>query len=253
MPPFLTEAVILRLGEFQERDLLVTFYGDQKGKMTAVAKGAKASRRRFGANLDLLSYVRVIGFERSSNSLARMEGADLLEHFPWVRENLAGFARACYLAEWVDGCAPERQPVPGLLPLVLWTLRSFGKGRAEESALRLFELRALDLAGYGPALDRCVVCGSKLGDRLFVSVDVARGGALCGHCAHGSGIRISKGTVRLLQEARSLPLERLHRIAFSSLALRESRELMGSFFTYHVGRELRSCEFMKSMGAWARS
>jgi DNA repair protein RecO (recombination protein O) len=248
MPPFVTESLILKVVDFQERDLLVTFYGDERGKLRGVAKGAKASRRRFGANLDLLSLVRISGFERPGDSLVRLEGADLLEHFGPVREDLVGFARACYVAEWVDGCAAERQPVHGLLSLVLWALRSLGKGSAGEAVLRLFEIRALDLAGYGPRLDACARCGGDLGHGTSIRVEISQGGALCQSCAGGPGLRISRGTLKLLHEARSLPLGRLHRVAFSSLAMREARGLLRSFFTYHAGHTLRSSEFLESVG-----
>lgn len=248
MPSFVTECVILKVVDFQERDLLVTFYGDEKGKLKGVAKGAKASRRRFGANLDLLSRVRIQGFERRGESLVRVEGADLLEHFDSVREDLVGFARGCYIAEWVEGCAPERQPVPGLLPLVLWTLRSLGKRGVGEAVLHLFELRALDLAGYAPRLDACVRCGAALGEEISVRLDISQGGVLCCKCGAGSGLSISKGTLRLLQEARSLPLERLHRMAFSSFALKESKGLLRAFFMHHAGRRLKSGEFLERVG-----
>lgn len=248
MPPFVTECVILKVGDFQERDLLVTFYGDEKGKVKGVAKGAKASRKRFGANLDLLSHVRIQGFERRGHSLVRVEGADLLEHFDSVREDVVGFARGSYLAEWVDGCAPERQPVPGLLPLLLWTLRSFEKRGAGERVLRLFELRALDLAGYAPRLDACVHCGAHLGKEISVKLDISQGGALCRSCGEAAGLSISRGTLKLLQEARCMPLERLHRLAFSSLALKESKGLFRAFFMHHVGRSLKSGEFLERVG-----
>ncbi|MEJ5378384.1 MAG: DNA repair protein RecO [bacterium] len=248
MPPFVTESVILKVMDFQERDLLVTFYGDQKGKLTGIAKGAKASRRRFGANLDLLTHVRIHGFERPGSSLVRLEGADLLEHFESVRADLTGFARACYVAEWAEACAPEGEPVKGLLPLLLWTLRSLGKTGAGEAVLRLFELRALDLAGYGLKLDACVSCGALLEQGLSIRIGISQGGALCRNCQGAEGFSISRGTLRLLQEARSLPLERLHRVAFSSLALKESKGLLRAFFVYHAGRTLRSTEFLESMG-----
>lgn len=247
MASFVTECVILKVVEFQERDLLVTFYGDEKGKLRGVAKGAKASKKRFGANLGLLAHVRLYGFERRGNSLVRVEGADLLEHFDSVREDLVGFARACYVAEWAEGCAPERQPVEGLLPLVIWTLRSLCKRGSGEAVLRLFELRALDLAGYGPRLDTCARCGAQLGQETSVLVEISQGGALCRRCGAEAGSRISRGTLKLLQEARSLPLERLHRVAFSALALKESKGLLRAFFTYHAGRSLKSSEFLESL------
>ncbi|MFQ6033651.1 MAG: DNA repair protein RecO [Candidatus Bipolaricaulia bacterium] len=249
MPPFKTEAVILRSTDFQERDRLVVFFSDGLGKMRGVAKGAKRSRRRFGANLDLLAHVRIQGFERPHQDLVRIEGADLLEYFEGIRRDLTGFALGCYLAEWVDGCTAERQPIPKLLPLVLWVLSSLDAGEEGEGLLRIFEAKVLDLVGYRPELRRCVACGAELQRSSRVVVQVGRGGALCHRCAGGvkDGLVVSMGTLRILEDARKLDLDRLHRIAFSSEALVESRALLRAFYAYHVGRQLRSASFLESL------
>jgi len=250
MPPFVTEGVILRCADFQERDRLVTFYSDQRGKLRGVAKGAKASRKRFGANLDLLAHVRVYGFERANQALMRIEAADLLEYFHGIRNDLRAFARACYLAEWADGCSAERQPLPGLLPLILRVLAILEAGKDGEGLLRIFEVKALDLAGYRPRLDRCVACEGHLGGKGRILVHVERGGALCSSCAgeRARGLWISLGTLRTLEDARRIPLDRLHRMALSSLAVEESRLLLRSFYEWHVGQVLRSSAFLESLG-----
>jgi DNA repair protein RecO (recombination protein O) len=250
MPPFVTEGVILRSVDFQERDRLITFYGDQRGKLRGVAKGAKASRKRFGANLDLLAHVRIRGFEKSSQSLVRIEGADLIDYFQGCRKDLQAFARACYLAEWMDGCTAERQPVAGLLPLLLRILALLGEERgAGESYLRIFEVKALGLAGYGARFDRCAACDKALEEGSHLVVQVERGGPLCRRCGReGRGIRVSRGTLRLLDDAWKSPLDRIHRIGFSTLAVEEGRTLLRALYEYHVGQPLRSGRFLEDMG-----
>jgi DNA repair protein RecO (recombination protein O) len=250
MPAFVVESVILRSADFQERDRLVTLYSDQMGKLRGVAKGAKASRKRFGANLDLLAHVRVHGFERTHQGLVRIEGADILDYYDGIRRELRSFAFASYLAEWVDGCTAERQPLPGLLPLLLRVLTILEERKGGEGLLRIFEVKVLDLAGYRPRLDRCVTCGGPLEGTVRINVHVERGGALCRNCARGpmEGLSISLGTLRALDDARRAPLDRLHRIAFSSLAVKEGRDVTQSFYQYHVGRVLRSGEFLETLG-----
>ena len=249
MPPFVTEAVILHTAELGERDRLVVLYGDERGKMRGVAKGAAASRKRFGANLDLLAHVRIHGFEKLHQGLVRVEGADLLEHFGGLRTQLQAFARGCYLSEWMDGCTAERQPLPGLQSLLLVVLRALEAGKGGEGLIRIFEMKLLDLAGYGPKLDRCVACGDDLGNEGRVRVQVERGGALCRVCAAGrsQGLRISMGTLRALQDARGLDLRRLHRMALSLEAVEESRSLMRAFYGFHVGRPLRSTTLLEKL------
>jgi DNA repair protein RecO (recombination protein O) len=249
MPPFVTEAVILHSTDFQEKDRLVTFYGDERGKMRGVAKGAKRSRRRFGANLDLLAHVTVRGFERPNAPLVRIDGADMIDYYRGARADLMGFARACYLAEWVSGCTAERHPLPGLLGLLLRVLELLDRGKGGEGLLRIFETRVLDLAGYGPKLDRCVVCDGDLkGPKVRFMVE--RGGVICGQCAgrERAGVWVSLGTIRALEEAKRVELDRIHRLALTPLAVEESRMFLQAFYAYHVGRRLRSAPFLEGLG-----
>lgn len=249
MPPFVTQAVILRTADFGESDRLITFYSDRLGKMRGVAKGAKRSRKRFGANLDLLAHVRIHGFEKRNVELVRIESADLLEHFSGIRTDLKAFAVGCYLAEWVDGCTAQCHPLPGLLSLFLRVLTSLEGSRGGEDLVRIFEIKALDLAGYGPQLNRCVACGGELRRGEDVFVHVARGGVLCGSCSKDGtgGLQVSLGTTRILEDARKSDSNRLHRIAFSSKALDESRSLLRAFYTFHVGHPLRSTSFLETL------
>ncbi len=248
MPPFVTEAVILHSADFLERDRLITFYGDERGKMRGVAKGAKRSRRRFGANLELLAHVKLRGFERPSTPLVRIDGADLIDYHRGVREGLTGFARACYVAEWISGCTAERHPLPGLLPLLLRVLQLLDAGKGGEGLLRIFEAKVLDLAGYRPRLDRCVVCDGTL-KGSWVNFLVERGVVVCADCAERDrrGAKVSLGTIRALDEARRVDLDRIHRLALTPLAVREGRTLLRAFYTYHVGRKLKSVFFLEAL------
>lgn len=248
MPPFVTEAVILHSADFLESDRIVTFYGDERGKMRGVAKGAKRSRRRFGANLELLAHVKVRGFERPSTALVRIDGADLIDYHRGVREGVMGFARACYVAEWISGCTAERHPLPGLLPLLLRVLQLLDAGKGGEGLLRIFEAKVLDLAGYRPKLDHCVVCEGGL-KGSWVNFLVERGGVICADCADRDrrGVKVSLGTIRALDEARRVDLDRIHRLALTPLTVREGRMLLRAFYTYHVGRKLRSVSFLEGL------
>jgi DNA repair protein RecO (recombination protein O) len=249
MPPFVIEGVILRTSDFQERDRLITLYSEGRGKVRGVAKGAKASRRRFGANLDLLAHVRVHGFEKPNQALVRIDGVDLLDHYGGVRRDIRAFARACYLAEWTEGCTAERQPLPGLLSLILQVLSLLEARKGGEGLIRIFEIKLLDMAGYAPRLDRCVACGGTLDHLSRVRVRVERGGALCAACAPGapSGLEVSLGALRVLQDARGAGMDRLLRIGFTAQTMAECRTLLRAFHAYHVGSPLRSLAFLEAV------
>src|SRR6202030_1142492 len=56
-----TPAIVLRTRDYMESDRIVTLLTEQAGKLGGIAKGAKASRRRFEHRLPTLSH-RVLSF-----------------------------------------------------------------------------------------------------------------------------------------------------------------------------------------------
>lgn len=55
MPDFSTQAVVLRSVDYGDSDKIVTLFTSGYGKISAIAKGAKRSMKRFGGTLELFS------------------------------------------------------------------------------------------------------------------------------------------------------------------------------------------------------
>ena len=119
--------------------------------------------------------------------------------------------------------------------------------REPDAGLRtILELRALDVLGLRPELSRCVRCGRQVPPSAprdhRVGFSIADGGPLCGACARGADglLRLHLGTLRALDGALRLPLDRLDRLVLPRNALAEARQLMGRFQHFHVGVALQS-------------
>jgi DNA repair protein RecO (recombination protein O) len=160
-----TEAIVLRAHALGESDRIVTFLARGQGKVRAVAKGARRSRRRFGTNLELLSRVRLAWFEKENHDLGRIESADLLEAFYDLQADpLRGAVLACF-AEVADAFAREEQEDDAFFRLLLAVLRAVRDGLDLDWAARYFEVWTLRLHGVLPDLERCGGCGAALLER----------------------------------------------------------------------------------------
>ena len=165
MPLRETEAFVLRSHTLGEADRLVTFLTRSAGKLRGVAKGARRSRRRFGSNLELLSRVGLIYFERESAELVRIEGAELLESFYRLQEDPERGAVMACLAEIADAFAREQHEDEPFFRLLHAVLRALRDGLPLDWAARYFEIWTLRLHGVLPALDACPACGADLKSR----------------------------------------------------------------------------------------
>ena len=58
---------------------------------------------------------------------------------------------------------------------------------------------------------------------------------------------VSKGTLKQLYWVNHTPAERIDRIRFSPLAIREGERLLESFIPFHVGRNFKSLVFLEQL------
>ena len=88
MPLFTTHAIVTRSLNYGESDKIITFFTTDFGKLKAIAKGARRSRKRFQNAFAPFSHLRLIFFDKEGMGLVRAESCDILHSFPKIREDL---------------------------------------------------------------------------------------------------------------------------------------------------------------------
>ena len=240
-----SQALILRSVDFGESDQILHLLVPEVGRLSAIAKGARRSVRRFAGTLDLFHHVKIQVERRRTASLARLDQANLIEPFTSLRVDTGRFAMGCYLLELFDRLAPEggaEADMRRLFSFALGALRALAV-RVPDTRLRtLLELRALDALGLRPELTRCVRCTAALAGGGPIHFHVADGGAVCEVCApHLSGLlRVHLGTLRILEQGLRFDFDRLDRLVMGRRTLEEAQQLIHRFQRFHVGVELRS-------------
>jgi DNA repair protein RecO (recombination protein O) len=226
MPAIHTEALILRSVDFGESDRIVHLLVPETGRLTAIAKGARRSVKRFPGTLDLFNHLRVQVERRRTASMARLEHAKLIRTFHALRTDATRFALGCYLLELLDRLAPEggaRADTRRMFGFALAALATLDDESPDLRLRTLLELRGLDAVGLRPELRCCVRCGEWVGAGPRgspVRFHIADGGPVCGGCAETG------------------------QDALGGVALAEARHLVARFLRFHVGIDLRSARFL---------
>lgn len=183
----LTAAIVLRVTDYGEADRIVTLLTESHGKVSALARGAKKSRKRFGAALGLFGCGEATLRER--RDLWLLEELHAQRGFLRLGQELGRFSHACYVCELCQHLCPPHEPEPQ----VYAQLRAF-LDRLDQlpladkpaiAPLRAFELKLLDAVGLGLSLRHCAACGADI-------VATLRGGSgpvsLRGSASGGSGL-----------------------------------------------------------------
>ncbi len=158
-----TSAFVLRTVDYGENHVIVHLLGRQSGRISAIAYGARSSRRRFSGCLEPLRVVEATVRPPKSGDLYRLDEMDVTEDFPGIEERLETLTAAGYATEltretWREGAVADR-----IFDLLLQFHRHLPNCSTEAAVTRLihqFEYRLLDLYGLAPAIHHCGRCGA---------------------------------------------------------------------------------------------
>jgi DNA repair protein RecO (recombination protein O) len=201
--------LVLRATPYRDSDLVVVLFTAGHGRITALARGARGSRKRFGGALGTLVLSRFAVRRPARGDMWSLDSADAIRDWISLGADLATFAHASYAIELLRELAPAEVPDPRLLALVIELLDNLARAGASPAALRAFELALLAEIGSAPVLEACAACG--LADAIDAPgsiFDPGRGGIVCGRCApssRGAGVRhLGEAARRYLAAAAAL-------------------------------------------------
>ena len=241
-----TEAIILRRSDFGEADRLLTFFTPHRGKLRAVAKGARKPTSRKSGHLELFCHTRLL-LARGRN-LDIVTQAETVEPFLPLREDLLRTTYAYYAAELVDrflGDEDENRPVFDLLLSVFGWL-----GQADDLALatRFFELRLLALVGYQPQFFQCVSCQTRI-EPAINFFHPGEGGVLCPRCGEGrsEASLLSLNALKVLRFLQTRDYDTIRLLRVRPLLHAELEAIMLHYITYTLERDLKSVGFLRHL------
>ena len=248
MPSLTTLAIVLRAVNYGEADRIVTLLGRDTGRVSALARGARKSQRRFAGGLSLCALGTAALRERPGADLATLERFDATESYPALGSDVARMAHAAYAAELVGKLCAPHQVEPAAFDWMAAFLRLLDREGASAERLRVFEIGLLAGLGFGPVLDTCAACGGerfagRAGAEVSFRWDPDRGGAVCTACARG-GRPLPPAAREALMRLSRTSLEDATAVALPADVNRDCREALLEIINHHVSGPLKTVEFI---------
>lgn len=234
-------AMVIRQRNLGEADRILTLYSREHGKLAAVAKGVRRPRSKLAGSLQLFTYADVQ--LAAGRTLDIVTQAHARESFYHLRQDMARYTHASYLAELLDVLTEEGLADPEVFDLLLHALTALNEDADPPTVAHAFELRLLARLGYGPELDTCTICGAAVGE-VAGGFSTSQGGVLCHRCGRGTAIQVSSQTRRVMHELRDVELEVICARRLTREVAGEIGQLLQRFITFHVDRPLRSPAFL---------
>jgi len=178
-----TQAVLLRSVDFRETDRIVTLFTLQHGRLSAVARGARNSRRRFAGALEPFCVVETV-LQEGRSGLYRLDEARVLTSFRGLLSDLKRMEETGRCLEAVRSFSPEHAPEPNLFHEIVEMLAAIDSRPIDRlTRIRIcFLVRLLHLSGLGAELSQCGLCGKKPAEGQAARFDPTRGHLVCRAC-----------------------------------------------------------------------
>ena len=175
-----SDAVVLRSMRYGEADRILHVYTPDRGRLSAIAKGVRRAKSRFGGRLEPYFRLSLVLYQGRSDLLT-VTSAETLDGHPRLREHgaaLDGAARACDAVGRLFGEGEPHRSVYNLLANQL-ALIDADPGRATRANALAFRLKLLLAAGFAPHLAACAGCGER---EHLAGFSGAAGGVVCTAC-----------------------------------------------------------------------
>lgn len=178
-----TEAVVLSKMDYRDSSNILTLYTKDYGKISVIHKGARSPKSKKGFIAEPLNHLQIIIYRKDSRDLQLLSSADLISHFPRIKEDLDKLKYSLAILELVKNLTPEGEENTKLfnsLTRILFLLDSSDEGpKVTFGRFFLFFLKEI---GYEIQLKKCSSCQNNLmnGDNLGYNSEL---GIFCSQCS----------------------------------------------------------------------
>jgi len=177
-------ALLLKRIDYRDADLIVTLFTYDYGKVQALARGARRSRKRFAGSLEPMHTLKVELTEPGRGQLYELRSASVATPRVQLTQRLERLEAAGRVLGWLRHALPEKSRDPQLWALAIELMDTLDATSSVDcpATLSQFGLRLLMALGWGIDFDHCVKCGSHCPPNRSATVSATQGGLICSSC-----------------------------------------------------------------------
>lgn len=242
---FRTEGIILRRLDYGEADRILTVFTPQQGKLSLIAKGARKPTSTKTGHVEL--FTRADMLIHRGRDLSILTQVEMIAPYLAIREDLQRGAYASYAMELLDRFTSEgEEDQSALFTLVTDTLERLCHDDDPRLVVRYYEMRLLDLAGFRPELNECVISRAPIiaQDQYF---SYAEGGVIQPDAVlQGTHlVSIPLQTLKLLRHMQRSPYSHVKSLKISRTLHDDAERILLGYITHLLEHKLQSVDFIR--------
>ena len=199
MPLLATDAIVLHAFDYLESSRIIRLLTREAGVQSALARGARKSRGRYGTALDLFAEGSAQLYVKPNRELHNLAGFEISRSRGELAEDVGRFTAASTVAELAlrFGGEEANEPLYNTVESALDRIAVSAPESTIEDGLAAC-WRVVSVLGFTPELSSCALCHTPLRGSDDATFSHVSGGIVCPACS-----RLAPGGRRIPSAARS--------------------------------------------------
>jgi DNA repair protein RecO (recombination protein O) len=232
-----------------EADRILSVYSRERGKMSVMAKGVRKLHSRKAGHVE--PFTRVVLQLASGKNFFILTQAESQDNYENLRTDLRLFGYASYAVELLDKFTWDGGDGQMITyRLIKETMERLNEGHDPQLVLRYFETHLLDMMGFKPELQHCVVSGNEIQaeDQYF---SMERGGVVAPgkHVGLEKVISLKMDTLRYMRHFQRSAYADVVRAQIGEGTMQEFEALMQAYIMHMLERSLNTPGFMRRVAS----
>jgi DNA repair protein RecO (recombination protein O) len=243
-----TEGIVLKSMEYEEADKIVTIYTKDYGKITAIAKGVRKTKSKFGSSLEILTHSNFLIYK--GRNIDIVSQTEILESFFSTSKEVIKFAFAVNCVEVVNRLTEEREINIGLFNLLKEVLHYLKESNDPKLLTLSFKWQTISILGYRPSLDHCCRCNKSIEDQKEMYFSIKEGGLVCNNCIAKDKegcVKVSLYFNKLVRKILITPLSTISNATIPDKKMKELEKITDLYIAYHSEKSFKTDRFLKTL------
>ncbi len=247
MANYKTEGIVLKSIKLGEADKIITIYSSERGKISAVAKGIRRTKSKFGARLEPFSHVNLLLYD--GRNLDIVTQVELVSSFREIREDFDKVVYGSAMLDLLEKISPIEEKDKEVFSFVLSSLQVLSSASKNiPLLLAVFDLKLMSIAGFRPNLSGCVICSgaavSSLKKEVIFSCEL--GGLLCDKCGLSDidASSVSRMTIEVMINILKLDTQDIVGLEMSKSIEKELLSVTQRYVKHYLHARLKSREYL---------
>ncbi|MCK5832582.1 DNA repair protein RecO [bacterium] len=201
MEIYCLDSIVLRRIKFGDSSLIATLFTKEQGKLSVIAKGARAAKSKKGlaSALEPLNRIEATIYSKTTRQMQVLSSAEILDDYYVIKKDYDRIQAAVSILTAIDKAVFEGESSDSIWRVLINSLIGLSDCDIENISSEILSFRCglIDAGGYSPIVQSCSICGGDLSEKgsLFSAI---HGGIVCSKCA-SIGIALDYADIELLQ------------------------------------------------------